>query len=308
MFTSTLGPMAPLVSLAAGTLLKATVLLILVAIAAHLLRRRSAALRHLLWTLAIVGLVALPVLTPLVPFRLGVLPATTSRAVERLTSESSGPSSREPDEKQGGEAVTPPPVSTGAGAQPADPVDANQGGGFDLTTFVVVMWLAGASLLFARFAIGLIIVHGIARRSKPLTGDGWPTLTDRSTSALGVRSSVAFRCSGEIAMPFACGLIRPTIVLPSASEEWTLERREAVLMHELAHISRGDLAMNTLSHFVRALYWFHPLAWLAAYRLRVEGERACDDAVLRAGALPSDYAEHLLSIVRSVGKSVPSAA
>src|SRR5918994_6837685 len=57
------------------TLIKATVLLAVVAVAAHLMRRSSAALRHLLWTLAIVGLVALPVLTAVVPFRLAVLPS-----------------------------------------------------------------------------------------------------------------------------------------------------------------------------------------------------------------------------------------
>jgi len=309
MFTSTLGSMAPLVTLAAATLIKATVLLVLVAIAAHLLRRRSAALRHLLWTLAIVGLVALPVLTPLVPFRLRVLPATMSSGVEPLTLDSSRPSSPIAErELQRDEAVTPPPVPMGEAALSAESLDANPGAGLDLTTLLAVMWLAGVILLLARFAMGLIVVRGIARRAKPLTGDGWLAIADRSTRALGIRSSVEFRCSGESAMPFACGLIRPTIVLPSASQEWTSERREAVLMHELAHISRGDLAMNTLSHFVRALYWFHPLAWLAAYRVRVEGERACDDAVLRAGALPSDYAEHLLSIVRSVGNTVPSAA
>ena len=66
--------------------------------------------------------------------------------------------------------------------------------------------------------------------------------------------------------------------------------------------------MNILSHLARALYWINPLAWLAASGLRYEGERAADDAVLRAGARASDYADHLLDIVKSVGQPVPKIA
>src|SRR5688500_14907486 len=65
------------------TLIKATVLLAVVAVAAYLMRRSSAALRHLLWTLAIVGLVALPVLTAVVPFRLPILPSANAPGASR---------------------------------------------------------------------------------------------------------------------------------------------------------------------------------------------------------------------------------
>jgi beta-lactamase regulating signal transducer with metallopeptidase domain len=49
-----------------------------------------------------------------------------------------------------------------------------------------------------------------------------------------------------------------------------------------------------------AFYWFNPLIWYAAGRLRVEREQACDDYVLRIGTKPSDYADHLLDIARSM--------
>src|SRR5262245_61462826 len=68
-------------------LVRATVLLVIVAVAALVLRRRSAALRHLLWSLAIAGLMVLPVLTSVVPFRLPVLPAPATVAASALTSD-----------------------------------------------------------------------------------------------------------------------------------------------------------------------------------------------------------------------------
>jgi len=291
------------------TLIKATILLAVVTIAAHVLRKRSAALRHLLWTLAIVGLVALPVLTAVVPFRLPILPAMTSSASPSQRGVEADRSTPPPieDARPSEVAATPSaPLASDMAATDLGRVDTSS----DFVRVLLMAWLTVFLLMLMRFVAGLVIVNRIAGRAVPIAvGDeNWRSLADRAGRALDLKAPVDLRRSDEVAMPFACGMVKPVVVLPVSSSEWTLERREAVLMHEFAHISRGDLAMNMLSHVVRALYWFHPLAWLAAYRLRVEGERACDDAVLRAGALPSDYAEHLLSIVRTVGSTVPSVA
>src|SRR6478735_5598751 len=110
-------------------------------------------------------------------------------------------------------------------------------------------------------------------------------------------------------MPFACGVFNPTIVLPAECDDWSLDRRRAVLLHELAHVRRHDLVGHTLGRLACALYWFHPLVWTAAKQLRSESERACDDLALTCGARAADYAEHLLDIVTSVrGDATPSVA
>jgi hypothetical protein len=110
-------------------------------------------------------------------------------------------------------------------------------------------------------------------------------------------------------MPFACGIVRPTIVLPAESDGWSTERRGAVLMHELGHIKRRDILGHTLGRLACAVYWFHPLVWTAARRLRVESERACDDLALTCGLRATNYAEHLLDIVSSIRRpQTPAAA
>jgi TonB family protein len=117
------------------------------------------------------------------------------------------------------------------------------------------------------------------------------------------RSVRLLQCRSQLAMPLTWGLFRPVIVLPSGAEHWPEDRRRVVLSHELAHIARHDWLLQICAELVRALYWFHPLAWLAAARLRQESERACDDAVLRIGIAPSLYASQLLDLARTLENS-----
>jgi len=101
-------------------------------------------------------------------------------------------------------------------------------------------------------------------------------------------------------MPLTWGIFRPVIVLPSSAAQWDDERRRIVLSHELAHIARQDWLLQICAELARVIYWFHPLVWLAAARLRQESERASDDAVLLSGIAPTQYASQLLDLARTL--------
>jgi HEAT repeat protein len=143
-------------------------------------------------------------------------------------------------------------------------------------------------------------VHRIVRNAHPLDTNDWMTPLYEISDRLELEHPPLLLGSNEAKMPFACGFMRPTIVLPADAENWTADRRHAVLLHELAHVKRRDLVGHTLGRIACAVYWFHPLVWTAAKQLRNESERACDDLALSCGARASDYAEHLLDIVTSV--------
>jgi len=106
--------------------------------------------------------------------------------------------------------------------------------------------------------------------------------------------------------PVAVGVLSPSILLPANCVDWPVEKIRMVLSHELAHVERRDVFWQLAARMAAALYWFHPLTWLALRRIRQERERACDDRVLLAGVPPVDYAAGLAEFAAGMaGRSMP---
>ena len=82
-----------------------------------------------------------------------------------------------------------------------------------------------------------------------------------------------------------------------------------MLEHELAHWRRRDNLTAAVHMLVEAVFWFHPLVWWIGARLVEERERACDEAVVRAGHDGRTYAEGILNVCeRYVASALKCAA
>ncbi|HEX3273237.1 MAG TPA: HEAT repeat domain-containing protein [Gemmatimonadales bacterium] len=284
-------------------LIKATCLLLAALAASRLLRRASAGSRHLVWLVALVGLLALPAVAAWAPLPVRVLPpaATLARPGSQadpspVQFHAAGETATSADPAA---VVRSAPAGTGAAATlPAARTGLIEPAG--LAAMLVGAWAVVALALALRLGYGAWSVRRIVRRACPLDGDAWQVPLWEIADRLGLDSAPRLVRSEDVKMPFAAGLVTSTIVLPSESDGWSAERRSAVLVHELGHVRRRDLIGHTLGRVACLLYWFHPLVWTAARRLRAESERACDDLALVFGARPSDYAEHLLDIVAGV--------
>ncbi|MBN1555079.1 MAG: M56 family metallopeptidase, partial [Phycisphaerae bacterium] len=175
--------------------------------------------------------------------------------------------------------------------------------------WVLLTWLVGAAVVLLPPAMGTLGAVRRVRRSKPVTQESFQTLLTELAGALHLRRTVRLRHSAGDDIPAVFGLFRPTILIPAGAAAWSDQRRSVVLLHELAHVKRRDCLTQLLGQLACVLYWFNPLAWLIARQLRIERERACDDLVLSAGQKPSDYADHLLEMVRTLRSRVcPSLA
>ena len=292
-------------------LAKATLILLAALGVTKAMERGSAISRHLVWFVALGALLLIPALASWSPLRLAILPseAAAPGAIAGAPA-ASGPSSIGAPSgapiTRGPSTVAPAPVTT-----PNVEATVNTVRGImspDTPWFGILrdpkllfwIWATVAALFAGWLAFGAMSVRRIISRSRELDSPDWTNPLWEVADRLELDKAPRLVRSEDAKMPFACGLLRPTIVLPAECDSWTLDRRRAVLLHELAHVRRRDLVGHTVGRFACALYWFHPLVWTAAKRLRSESERACDDLALTCGARASDYAEHLLDIVTGV--------
>jgi TonB family protein len=150
-----------------------------------------------------------------------------------------------------------------------------------------------------RLVIGGAAVRRMAKRAAPPADGDWSSLVREISDTLRLARPVRLLLGGDMS-PMTWGVFRHTILLPSTGAEWPDERRRMVLAHELAHVKRNDGLIQTVVQVACSVYWFNPLVWYAAHRVRVERELACDDQVLGIGTTAEDYAEHLIQIVRGL--------
>lgn len=272
-------------ALALESSLRAAIVIAGAGVATGLLKRRSAELRHLVWLAALIATLAIPVLVALAPrWNLPVLPM---RSRAGATAASSAASSV--------------PQAAAATTKRVEP----RSNRLPLPALPIV-WSIGCLALLAREIGSRRNLHRL------LDGSRFSLALHRSlrttTNELGLSTNVRCRLSSQVPVPLVFGDTRATILLPDAAERWDRACIRRVLLHELAHVRRRDPLWITLAHAVRALFWFHPLVWLAAERLRQESEHACDDAVVRGGERASDYAETLLFVAdHAASREIPMA-
>ncbi len=96
-----------------------------------------------------------------------------------------------------------------------------------------------------------------------------------------------------VTSPCLSGVFFPTVLLPEEISEASLS---AVMVHELAHLKRGDCFWNLLRHIGTALLWPQPLMWRLSHRMEAAAEDVCDDYVVEFGESRTAYAETLLTI------------
>ena len=166
----------------------------------------------------------------------------------------------------------------------------------------MLLWAAGAAAAFARMLAAFVAMWRVQRAARPFPDDG---LARALAESLGIRHPVRVLESRPGSMPMTFGLLQPAVFMPSEAAAWSEERRRVVLLHELAHVRRGDVATHLLARTALSLNWWNPLAWSAWREFLKERERATDDLVLNAGARASDYAGHLLEVARTL-QSAPA--
>ncbi len=267
-------------------LVKTTVILVLGLIAVVLARRSQASVRHFILVATFAGLALLPLVllaAPGIPLR-AVLPAASVPGANMALSNSA---SRASD----GNARADYSINYPAGKTEL------------LLRTIDLTWIIGATLFLMPLAIS-------AWRVRRLRGGGIPWLEQpcpvRTMAAeFEIDARIELLLHEDVVAPLTCGIRRPAIFLPLNIGEWRDADVRCSFVHELEHIRRRDWIIQAIARTICAVYWFHPLVWVAWRRLCLEAERACDDAAIQSAvaAERKEYAAQLVSLARRMSEA-----
>jgi len=165
-----------------------------------------------------------------------------------------------------------------------------------------LLWLVGA-LVLAGLALLRSFSFSARLSGRPVTDPEVLELLEDCKRELGVRALIVAVRTPRVNSPALLGFIRPWLLLPEGMlERLSPEDLRSVLLHELAHLKRRDIAVNWLVSVLQVLHWFNPIVWYAFYRMRTDREVACDAFVLSHAHTeePKRYGRTIVNLLESL--------
>ena len=150
-----------------------------------------------------------------------------------------------------------------------------------LLPLLAASWCVGQLILGIAALNGWNYISRIRKAAVPVTGD-----TAVRLSALGAELGLSrfplVAWSYHVDTPMVIGGFRPSVLIPGDMQwDLTTEQLDALMVHELAHIRRGDVTVNYLQSVVESLFFFNPVLRWTSRRLRDEREVCCDELVVK---------------------------
>ncbi|MCF7972220.1 MAG: M56 family metallopeptidase, partial [Phycisphaerae bacterium] len=277
-------------------------------------QRHSAHLRYLLWAVVLVKCLVPPVLT--IP--MAVLPGqAVTESLEKIPEQASGITVSAVPQDALHDTVTPlpspKPLVTVPVAAQASPDRAAGRSALHASQWILVVWAAGLAALLLGTCLRAVRFAVTLKRSRAdIEGGLRQTIQDLAQKFRPGMSFKVYQLEG-ISQPFVWGIMKGVIYLPASfSGTRSDPRRCSVLLHEMAHVVRLDPFVNFLQILVQAVYWFHPVVWIANRKLRAEREKCCDEiAIARFETTPKEYGSAIVETLMHEYKSrmaVPSMA
>jgi beta-lactamase regulating signal transducer with metallopeptidase domain len=214
-------------------------------------------------------------------------------------------------------AVNPTPVAVHADASVlnADAVVAEQAQGKTVAAVAIapapamsiaLSWKTWAMLAWTVVVLGLALrrVHAQIKLRRAIR-NGIPFdyslvgLVQELAARLGLRRPIAVISGPNSIAPAVAGIRRPTLIIPrDLPRQLRAEQLRWVLLHELAHVRRGDLVTLWLVTATECVAFFNPVVWVAARWAEYFRECACDELAWRhADCEPAACGEAFLTLL-----------
>ncbi|HUO30754.1 MAG TPA: GWxTD domain-containing protein [Bryobacteraceae bacterium] len=180
------------------------------------------------------------------------------------------------------------PVTAG-GAWPADLAA--------IVPWLAPLWIAGVWVFYLGQAAGWASAYRMRRRGVCYAPADWQQAVVRLSARLRLTRPVMLLESSLAEAPAVLGHLRPVILVPAGVlAGLPPAQMEAILLHELAHITRHDYLANMLQRAVEGLFFYHPATWWISRVIRAERENCCDDVAVAVSGDAHEYAVALAAL------------
>ncbi len=167
--------------------------------------------------------------------------------------------------------------------------------------WLAVVWMLGAFVMLLRAGIKVAGAENLRRSCQPLNDDRMIALVAEARRAVGLVRQIRVAVTDKLTSPAVVGVIVPTLILPlSLFTALTPEQIRFILLHELAHIRRGDYFANLFQLLAEALLFFNPAVWWISHQIRREREASCDALAIELSGAPADYARTLVRVAENI--------
>lgn len=143
---------------------------------------------------------------------------------------------------------------------------------------LVAGWLVIVSLLIGRLLLGLWWLQSYYQGQRGIAHVALQRQIDHLSQQFLLAKQVVLRVVDELDSPVTIGSLRPIVLVPaSLVTGMSPAHLEALLAHELAHISRHDYFFNLVQNLIESFLFFHPAVWWISKKIRNERENIADD-------------------------------
>jgi TonB family protein len=262
-------------------------------------RRAATRTRSRVWTLVLYAALAMPILARVTPVLRFDVPAMSAMTTLGHVSGSSVALGDEASAWLGSTSVF---EATSAGSSgPVRPA-------IPWMALALAVYVAGIAWLLTRMVVGWVVARRLDGSGTPIAD---PRVLDRvavHSARLGLIAPPRLIEHARLFVPIAMAVRGPVIGLPADWREWADGTLDAVLLHEISHVARGDTLTLWLSQIYRACAWMNPLSWWLHTRLSDLAEEASDETALESGINRTAYAETLLTFLARLPGTAERAA
>lgn len=183
------------------------------------------------------------------------------------------------------------------------PMDAPRSGRW--TPWIALLWLGGLAAMLARAGSLVAKAEKVCQRSRTLENEAVLHLIEEAQRKLGLVRRIRVVVTEQLTSPAVMGWLTPVLILPiSLVTTMPMEDIQLILLHELAHIRRGDYLVNLCQLLAESLLFFNPAVWWISRQIRQEREACCDAMAI---ALAGETLQYARTLARVAGDTLAAA-